>query len=78
MYVWKIEFEEKWDTDDYFSEGNESYTVAAKDYESALLKARKVALQKSFVDADEGGNDKTHKVVDVRLILIKRGDELDA
>ncbi len=78
MYIWTVELEEMWDTDGYFSEGAERYTVSAKSYEQALEKARKVALKKSFVDDEESGDGLTHRVTDVRMISIRRGGELDA
>ena len=77
MYIWKIELEEKWDDDDYFSEGGEDFTVSANSYEQALEKAKNAALKKSFFDDEEDGDRLIHRVTDVRLISIKRGEELD-
>ena len=75
MYVWKVEVEERWDDDNFFSEGGVDYRVSAEDHDGALEKVRGVALNRSFVDDDDG---KTHNCMEIRLVSIKRGEELDA
>ena len=77
MYIWDIEFEERWTDEEEFGEGVD-WKVTASSYDEALKKATKLALSKSRgFEADEDTRRMIYPV-EVRLIRIERGDEIDA
>ena len=74
--IWEVEFEERWTDEEGFDEGA-NWKVSASSYEEALKKATKLALSKGRgFEHDEDG--RMIYPVEVRLIRIERGDEIDA
>ena len=74
-YVWKVELEERFNDEDYFTVTND-WTVVAEDHETAITKAEAAAMSKDRSWEDDDGEK--HYVEAVRLVSIVRGDEIDA
>ena len=78
MNVWIVVFQARWDhmdEGDFDELDEERVTVVAPDYDSALETARQVALAREWFDEEEGEH---HHVIDVRLLSIERGQNIDA
>lgn len=76
MYIWDIEFEERWTNEEEFNEGA-NWKISASSYDEAIKKATKLALSKSRGFKQDDTNKMIYPV-EVRMIRIERGDEIDA
>ncbi len=71
--VYEVSFKEYWDYDRNYG-NQDTFSVSAKDGETAIAKVKYFVLKRSFVNDETG---KTHNVVKFELVELKKISELD-